>query len=300
MESIRFNDPAWRTTFPHRVTPLQDEWLPGLFLRCDEANRWDCGMTYAYADARSSCFIVAPSPSYLEPLAELLAIPQGVLLKTLYHLELARLYETLKPSAKYLPFPWYFRFCPQCIAEAHLLPRTLLFPQVTCCPSHGLKLLDTCPCGTSVNLFPHDCEPFICSTCRLHWALFPRLEVTQKKIDQAQHYFNYYRFFLFQGTRKLITSALILLYERWVMTDEIKHWFTVHQPQWTTQSLPVEAISLPMLISALVTFDIALSEIESVQPTPQPRYGHWRRLFRRFLIEIYAQTISGQRWGIYR
>jgi hypothetical protein len=132
----------------------------------------------------------------------------------------------------------------------------------------------------------------------LHWTRFPKLEVTQKQIDQAQRYFNYYRFFLFQGTRKLIASALILMYERWLMTDETKQWF--HQTQCTTESLLVEAISLPMLISALVTFDIALSDIERVQPKPQPRCSHWSRLFRNFLIETYAQTISGQRWGIYR
>ena len=300
MESIRFNDPAWRTTFPHRVTPLQDEWLPGLFLRCDEVNSWGSGMTYVYADARSSQFIVAPVPSYMEPLAELLAIPQGLLLKTLYHLELARLYETLKPSAKYLPFPWYFRFCPQCITETRLLPRTLLFPQVTCCPHHGLELCHTCPCGAPVDLFRLECEPFVCSACRLHWTRFPRLEVTHKQIDQAQRYFNYYRFFLVQGTRKLIASALIVMYERWLMTDEMKQWFTLHQTQCTTETLSVEAISLPMLISALVTFDVALSDIEKVQPTPQPRCSHWRRLFRSFLIETYAQTISGRRWGMYR
>jgi len=45
MEPIYISDPAWQTTFPHLVAPLDDEWLAGLLLRCDEVNGWDSGET---------------------------------------------------------------------------------------------------------------------------------------------------------------------------------------------------------------------------------------------------------------
>lgn len=38
MNAIAFSDPGWQATFPHRVTPLYEEWLAGLLLRCDEIN----------------------------------------------------------------------------------------------------------------------------------------------------------------------------------------------------------------------------------------------------------------------
>ena len=40
MPTIYISDPEWQETFPHWVAPLQDEWLAGLLLRCDEVN--DC------------------------------------------------------------------------------------------------------------------------------------------------------------------------------------------------------------------------------------------------------------------
>jgi hypothetical protein len=45
MQTIYISDPEWQETFPHRVAPLPDEWLPGLLLRCDEVNDWDSGKT---------------------------------------------------------------------------------------------------------------------------------------------------------------------------------------------------------------------------------------------------------------
>jgi hypothetical protein len=43
MQPVLLDDPAWQTTFPHRVTPLHEEWLAGLLLRCDEVNHWASG-----------------------------------------------------------------------------------------------------------------------------------------------------------------------------------------------------------------------------------------------------------------
>ncbi len=43
MHAIHISDPAWRTTFPHLVAPLPNEWIAGVLLRCDERNFWGSG-----------------------------------------------------------------------------------------------------------------------------------------------------------------------------------------------------------------------------------------------------------------
>ena len=48
MPHIHISDPAWQTTFPFLVAPMQDEWLTGLLLRCDEAKHWGRGTTLAH------------------------------------------------------------------------------------------------------------------------------------------------------------------------------------------------------------------------------------------------------------
>ncbi len=48
MHHIPLADPAWRTTFPHLVAPLPNEWIAGLLLRCDEANFWGSGTTLGH------------------------------------------------------------------------------------------------------------------------------------------------------------------------------------------------------------------------------------------------------------
>jgi hypothetical protein len=54
MQSIGLDHPAWLTTFPHRVTPLYEEWLAGLLLRCDEVNHWASGTTFTLLKQESS------------------------------------------------------------------------------------------------------------------------------------------------------------------------------------------------------------------------------------------------------
>ena len=48
MQPLSLGDPDWFATFPHRVSPIADEWLPGLLLRCDEANDWTSGTTFRH------------------------------------------------------------------------------------------------------------------------------------------------------------------------------------------------------------------------------------------------------------
>jgi hypothetical protein len=115
MQSIPISDPAWLTTFPHRVAPLPDEWLAGLLLRSDEVNHWESRTTLTHLLAPGpekfhrcwrtetpNLIVIQSSALHLDSLAQLLALPTNMLIATTYHMELARLYSTLQPHPRFL------------------------------------------------------------------------------------------------------------------------------------------------------------------------------------------------------
>ena len=81
MPPIHISDPAWQTTFPFLVAPMQDEWLTGLLLHCDEANHWGSGTTLAHLfhmdekPTRQHLSLVVASGVKLDYLAAALAVP---------------------------------------------------------------------------------------------------------------------------------------------------------------------------------------------------------------------------------
>lgn len=88
---VRLTQPAWHLTFPHRVVPMPDEWLPGVMLRCDEANHWGSETTFSqilhpHDDISHKklltdmSHLVVPSVLRLDHLSELLAVPCAPLL----------------------------------------------------------------------------------------------------------------------------------------------------------------------------------------------------------------------------
>ncbi len=120
MQLIHSDDPAWLSTFPHLVEPHQDECLPSLLLRCDEANGWTSGTTLAHL-RRESHFKQATLlqdlivPSQLEMLAPLhvwLELPCNSIEATTYHRELASCYEKKRPCFSYLHSSFTFQLCP--------------------------------------------------------------------------------------------------------------------------------------------------------------------------------------------
>src|SRR5260370_30675631 len=94
-------DPAWQTTFPFLVRPQINEWLMGLLLRCDEANLWGSGTTYAHIlqnkTARNNTSLVVSLGIDLDTLAQALALPLDAVLPTTYHAELTDFYSTGDP-----------------------------------------------------------------------------------------------------------------------------------------------------------------------------------------------------------
>src|SRR5712691_9198012 len=187
MDTLFLNDVGWKMTFPHLVAPLQDEWLPGLLLRCDAVNHWGSGVTLAhlFRSIKSSLlrgrkgksgWIVVPSPA-LEYLAQVLAIPVSMLLATTYQAELARLYAPSGPHEAQLSRTHPLRLCPACIAESRLLRREFVLPHIHSCPYHEVELVSICQCGAVLQLFSPSGQPFLCSDCGWEWARLPQFPV---------------------------------------------------------------------------------------------------------------------------
>src|SRR5215469_11275641 len=99
MQSIALNDPAWQTTFPHLVTPLHEEWLAGLLLRCDEVNHWASGTTFTFFRQASPPthypvlpLLSVPTHRQVEYIAARLSLPVQEVASTTYLPDLRRLY----------------------------------------------------------------------------------------------------------------------------------------------------------------------------------------------------------------
>ena len=221
---ISLGEATWSTTFPHRVMPLPDEWLPGLLLRCDEANHWESRATLTHVLAPGpekfhrcwrtetpNLIAIQPSALNIDYLAQFLALPTNMLIATTYHMELARLYSTLKPHPRFLSESFAFHLCPQCIAEARLLQRTLILPHITICPQHHIRLVQRCPCGSPLHLFHRLDSPFTCSSCKRDWAELPRIEVTPTDLAREQKFLRWYAFFFSKDAPPLTRETLQLL-----------------------------------------------------------------------------------------
>ncbi|TMC16741.1 MAG: hypothetical protein E6J34_19645 [Chloroflexi bacterium] len=227
-QELCFSDPTWFMTFPHRVMPLQDEWLSGLLLRCDEVNHWESRTTLTHVlhpgpEKFHRCWrtetpnltVIQPSSLNLDSLAQFLALPVSALLATTYHTELARLYGESKLHPKLLNLSYSLRLCPQCLAEDRILKRTLTLPHITHCPAHLLTLQTQCQCGAPFRLFHRQALPFTCYTCGLDWSELPRVEVVPEVLVLEQNWLVWYEFFFSQGTYAIMREARRLMQLSW-------------------------------------------------------------------------------------
>lgn len=223
MKWVFLHQPAWQTTFPHRIEPLPDEWLPGLLLRCDEVNHWGSRTTLAHLlrpgpEKFHKCWrtetpnliVIVRKALNLNYLAQLLALPTSALLATTYGAELTRIfgYSLTRPLPRHLNPSFSFHLCPACVAEARLLRRTLTLAHITLCPEHQVALLNTCQCGTALRLFHRQARPFTCHTCGLDWADLPQIEAMPSRLASEQQLLSWYAFFFSHGTPQLLWKAI--------------------------------------------------------------------------------------------
>ncbi len=215
---LHLSDPAWLGTLPCRIAPSQEEWLPGLLLRCDEINHWEGGTTLTHLYGKTSCYTkshwIVPPPTLLDALSGILAVSLQILLKTTYLLELSRCYGTPYPNIAQLGSPLLFRLCPQCIGECQLLMCTAILPHIRCCSVHRLTLVERCQCNVALQPFSSQTHPFTCAVCGLHWACLPRLPASSERVILEQKVFSCFELFFTQGTPQLLACALRLIREK--------------------------------------------------------------------------------------
>lgn len=289
MEATIFDASAWQSTFPHRVAPLPDEWLPGLLLRCDQANHWESGTTFR-ALLRSthhpgfgpgSSLIVIPS-SILEYLAPLLMVSAECLLATTYALELARLYSTSTPHSEHLLGPrrgtnvrlflekgvgrqaiitmFGFHICPLCIMQARLLRRTIMLPHLKYCPTHHIAFHTHCTCGWPLILFARGKQPFLCFACGLDWAQLPHIQLPLEQVRLEHDLWALYELFLLKGTAELKASALRLAFPR-MREDELFELKLAGRKVKHMATRTLDRLSLRYLVDILVSVGISPDDI---------------------------------------
>jgi hypothetical protein len=282
MQPIFLDDPAWMTTFPRRVTPLPDEWLPGLLHRCDEVNHWESrtALLHLLAPSKEKFHpawgekapnlsipdtMIVPGRLDLDHLAHRLAFPKDLLLATTYHCELAQIYEQIKPFPGLLSKTFSFRLCPACLAESRLLRRVLLLPYISLCPHHHLLLVQRCQCGTSLRLFSRrTAQPFACYVCGRDWADFPHIEGSAERVMLEQKLLAWYEFFFSKGTSEMIILAIMLMSsvptnkkERSLMRGADR------PPPYRIDSAP-----LGIFVASLVEYDLSPCDLIADDSTP--------------------------------
>ncbi|HEY7348325.1 MAG TPA: hypothetical protein VH599_08410 [Ktedonobacterales bacterium] len=236
MQAVSLGDSAWTATFPHRVTPLYDEWFAGLLLRCDEVNHWPSGTTLTMLRQASSPTkliqlpnLSVPTQYQIECMAVWLALPVQTVRDTTYLQELTKLYGVLHPVPKDLWPSLTFRICPECLRKNRLLKRTLALPHVWCCPWHEVTLLTRCQCGSPLRLFNQQALPFTCHVCRRDWADLPTVSPTPERIAITRQLLSCYEKFLIWGNPAMVEQAFYAIVQTWA--NEIKPGWRL-PPEW--------------------------------------------------------------------
>ena len=197
-DAVRQIDPEWRTTFPERLTPLDDEWLPGFTLRCDEANHWRAGASIAITTdfstgrtsfARAGQYVVATSFN-LAYLAESVKIPLARIEETTFLRELRVLYpkhggaSSPGRTSRLLGAIPRCRVCPTCIETERLILRTSALPLVATCPIHLVMLQSRCVCGSPIRWYGSESAPFTCYHCDRPWSKLPALQAENSIVQR--------------------------------------------------------------------------------------------------------------------
>ncbi len=275
-------DPRWMDTLPRRVAPWEDEWLPGLLLRCDAVNVWPAGSTARLLSpgigsqklTRPDYFVTAPGLD-LPRLAALLALPLARVEETTFRAALSRLRarddggdgdDSAAASSGHLLSPAYlFCVCPPCVAEQHLLARWLAFPLLGCCPRHGVRLRVRCRCGAVLQPFRYGSAPFACADCGRPWATLPAEPPPDEDAARERAVLSLYDVFLTGGTPALRDEA------RGLLRAELYARGWDHVPPVTIGDIavprtPAQASSVDEFVASLVMLDLPAARLQESGP----------------------------------
>jgi hypothetical protein len=285
MQPLFLDDPAWQTTFPHRVGPLPDEWLTGLLLRCDEENGWESGTTFWLVTKACTkndrqrwkrkmrkqtdwkrnvpCLITLSSVN-ISALTQYLGVEKRLCIATTYYAELARCYDLVNPPARLLYPRFTFRLCPACLAEARLIRRMFLLPCLRYCPRHQTTLLKICSCGTPLFPFNRHTPPFTCPSCHLDWAYLPLILAQASHMETEKKLLAHFTWLLTQGNPALLMNTFECISKRLTGKNEVT---LVNEAQWQRSMNPYwilskdTHLSLGALAIVLASLDIPPQEV---------------------------------------
>jgi hypothetical protein len=271
---MRIDDPRWLTTVPHLVSPREDEWLPGILLRCDAANGWASRTTVAHLmrvgnkrmretwrSDLPNLIVWGKTGGYLQPLAQLLALSPQQVRATTYTDELARLFGLPKVNATLLTLSFSFQLCPACIAEEQMLRRVLVLPYVAVCPDHQLALQNSCQCGAALRIFTKHTAPFCCAECGADWGSLPHQGVRSEQLALTHQLLGWYTFLLTEGTPAVVRRAGQLLSHYPIRQEGCLHEVSSATGEIRKRSsYPRRVLPLPLgkLVASLVERDLVL------------------------------------------
>lgn len=213
-------DTRWSASLPHLVSPLPDEWLPGLLLRCDEANGWPVGTTASLVvDAhhtnklrgqhRPRSFVMARALD-VPKLADITDRPVAEIVETTFGAALLALFPAADFSVstdRFLAVVSYWRICPACVAEQRLLGRFLALPLVEHCPLHGIAFVSECRCGVPLDPVKVGGRPFACHACGSSWDDLPRVQPDAGVSHRSHRAWDLYELFLTRRDATLIETV---------------------------------------------------------------------------------------------
>lgn len=216
--TISISDPAWATTFPHIIFPLENEWIVGVLLRCDLANLWESGGTLAYVlgpghRARRMQGVELLTEIHFKKLGRALDLPLKKIAATTYQPELLRLYRRGGVSLLSASAP-PFHLCPTCIAEASFLPRILALPGLTLCLQHQTQLATHCQCGVKLQPFHSQAAPFSCPKCAWEWSKLPVFPADPAQIEREQKLLEAFSTFFAIGSPNFLAQAFQIICAR--------------------------------------------------------------------------------------
>lgn len=266
----------WLTTVPHVVTPLADEWLVGLLLRCELANGWSAGTlgrrlhrsptSLDLLDKTLGTFATARALDLLR-LAALLAVPLGSLQQTTFETGLMRLRASGQARPRRVAIARPFRVCPVCIADQRLIALDHILPLMETCLEHGTRLEHVCRCGARLRPF-QGAEPFTCPVCALGWWELPTHTAEDNTVALDARLLRLFHHFLDFGTADSIGYAM-----QAVVDEMAKRGLKRLPPIPRAAALPSTiwyqaSVSLTRVVGALVALGLPP---EAVGPPPQPR-----------------------------
>ena len=276
---------SWYSTFPELVLLRKNEWLPGVLLRCDDANRWPPGTVARYGFVPSSglgtlnrpvLFLVATTFD-LKLLADVMAYSLAALNQTTYRPELSRLYGTSTPNARLFGPVSPFHCCPLCIRAARYLSRELLVPWVQHCHYHRVQSRYRCDCGARLRPFPkHAVESFACPSCGTPWSDLAALEVSDEATYAEEHArMELYRTLLDEGSPAALHRIQHQIRKK--LSDAgLSHVPLGNGALASNNHFGSERVSLAVLVAGLVSLHLDAGYLRDVFSSRQSTPREWQ------------------------